>query len=194
MHIDNLSKGIKINRSPVNITPASGNKLKILGQSAEFEAVDCTMKMKIAPTSHLTGHFTLLQVIRIYCEIQIAYLKFLNNINIPHGFINVTSHRETLERFDYLLKVEIDNQSVCTFGKHFINTGGNSPVAVKNHKAPVHWEQEIDEQISQLLKNGIIQPSNITWFSRVDPIAKKDSQLRLCIDYSPLDRTTIKDK
>lgn len=120
--------------------------------------------------------------------------KVLNNNNISHRAINVTRFRETLERFEYFFKGEIKNQSVCTFGKHTINTGENSPIAARNHRISVHWEKEIDEQFEKLLKNGIIRSNNSLWCSRDVPIAKKNGQLRLCIDYRPLTQITFKDK
>lgn len=194
MTIDNLPKSIKINRSLANIESASGNKLKILGPGTEFEAVVGTMKMRISPfiTSDrpaytIIGYKDLLRN-------RIFLLKVLNNNNIPHSSMNVTTYRETLEQFDDFFKGEIDNQSVCTFGRHSINTEKNPPIAVNNHRIPAHWEEKIDEQIRGVFKNDIIQPRNSPWCSRVVLIAKKDGQTRLCIDYRPLNRITIKDE
>lgn len=83
---------------------------------------------------------------------------------------------------------------VYIFGEHSINTRNNSPIAAINHRVPVQWEKEIDDQIDNLLKNGIRKPSNSPWCSRKVPITKKDGRLRLCIDYRPLNAITIKDK
>ncbi|KRH94438.1 pol polyprotein [Pseudoloma neurophilia] len=42
--------------------------------------------------------------------------------------------------------------------------------------------------------NKIIRDSNSPWRSRIIPIPKKDGSVRLCLDFRPLNRVTVKDQ
>jgi hypothetical protein len=54
--------------------------------------------------------------------------------------------------------------------------------------------KELKEQLEELLKQGYIHPSVSPWGAPVLFMKKKDSTLRLCIDYRGLNTLTIKNK
>jgi hypothetical protein len=49
-------------------------------------------------------------------------------------------------------------------------------------------------QLQELLDNGFIRPSNLSWGAPMLFIKKKDETLRLCIDYRHLNKVTMKNK
>ena len=49
-------------------------------------------------------------------------------------------------------------------------------------------------QLKEMLKKGYIRPSVLPWGTPVLFVKKKDSTLRLCIDYKKLNKVTIKNK
>ena len=53
---------------------------------------------------------------------------------------------------------------------------------------------EVEKQVSELLKQGLIQPSSSPYGAPVLFVAKKDGSLRMCIDYRALNKITIKNK
>ena len=53
---------------------------------------------------------------------------------------------------------------------------------------------EVEKQVSKLLKNGLIEPSSSPYGAPILFVAKKDGSLRMCIDYRGLNKITIKNK
>ncbi|DBA66174.1 TPA: hypothetical protein ACH3X2_14269 [Trebouxia sp. C0005] len=53
---------------------------------------------------------------------------------------------------------------------------------------------EVERQLADLLEKGFIQPSRSAWGAPVTFVAKKSSELRMCVDYCALDQVTAKDK
>ncbi|KAH0644892.1 hypothetical protein KY284_032776 [Solanum tuberosum] len=54
--------------------------------------------------------------------------------------------------------------------------------------------KELKEQLNDLLAKGFILPSISPWVAPVLFVRKKDGSLRMCIDYSQLNKVTIKNK
>jgi len=52
----------------------------------------------------------------------------------------------------------------------------------------------LEEEISKLLEDGIISPSESPWSAPVVIVKKKNGKLRLCVDYRQLNAVTIRDQ
>ena len=61
------------------------------------------------------------------------------------------------------------------------------------HLAPAELK-ELKAQLEELLEKNLIQPSHSSWGAPVLFFRKKDSSLRLYIDYRKLNNSTIKNK
>ena len=83
--------------------------------------------------------------------------------------------------------------SKTSITEHTIETGGPHPVRAKYGRVPPQAAQEINNQIHQILGNGIIRPSSSPWASRVIIVQKKDGTTRFAIDYRELNDLTKKD-
>lgn len=72
-------------------------------------------------------------------------------------------------------------------------TGAN-PVNVKPYRYPHFQKKEIENQIHEMLSQGIIQPSSSAFSSPVLLVRKKDGTWRFCVDYRALNAITVKDR
>ncbi|BHF60801.1 hypothetical protein SprV_0100376800 [Sparganum proliferum] len=77
--------------------------------------------------------------------------------------------------------------------QHEINTGTATPQRQSARRIPIHYQTELNSIISDLLAQGIIEPSNSPWAAQVKLVKKKDGHLRLCIDYRQLNKVTVRD-
>ncbi len=77
--------------------------------------------------------------------------------------------------------------------KHHIHTGDAVPVRQPPRRKPPDQRVEIERQVQDLLKEGLITKSNSPWSSPVVLVSKKDGSKRLCIDYRQLNAVTTKD-
>ncbi len=75
---------------------------------------------------------------------------------------------------------------------HRINTGSSQPISTRPRRTAPGERKVIEEQVSQLLKDGIIEPSTSPCSSAVVLAAKKNGGFRFCIDYWTLNAVTKK--
>jgi hypothetical protein len=54
--------------------------------------------------------------------------------------------------------------------------------------------EELKKQLANMLSKGLIRPSTSPWGSPVLFVDKRDSTIRLCVDYCKLHEVTIKNK
>lgn len=69
---------------------------------------------------------------------------------------------------------------------------GAKPVITTSYRHPHKYTEEIEKTIKELL--GHIQPSSNPFASSVVLIKKKDTTMRMCIDYRALNKKTIKNR
>eukprot|EP00731_Ephydatia_muelleri_P011448 Em0006g342a len=72
---------------------------------------------------------------------------------------------------------------------HQINTVG-SPARVPPRRIPAHFQQEIQEQMNDVLKKGIIVESSSSWQAPAVYTRKKTGEIRLCVDYRKVNKRT----
>ena len=72
---------------------------------------------------------------------------------------------------------------------HYIPTQG-PPVRVPPCCIPAQYRAEVERQIDDMLKQGII---SCPWMAPAVFVPKKSGDLRLCIDYRELNKKTVKD-
>lgn len=71
---------------------------------------------------------------------------------------------------------------------------GAQPFSVKSYRYPPQLKDEIEQQIADMLKQGVIQKSHSPFASPVLLVRKKDNTWRFCVDYRYLNAITIKSK
>jgi RNase H-like domain found in reverse transcriptase/Reverse transcriptase (RNA-dependent DNA polymerase) len=98
------------------------------------------------------------------------------------------------KEYEALFGDQINIKKPCLTNKHQIDTGQANPVFVKSGRIPIHFENAVEQEINKNLELGIIRESESPWSSRIVPVCKPDGSVRLCIDYRPLNKLTVKDK
>jgi len=74
-----------------------------------------------------------------------------------------------------------------------IDTGDAPPIKQPPRTPPLSAVEAEDEILDEMLRTGVIQPSNSPWSSPVCMVKKKDGAYRFCIDYRRLNAVTRKD-
>ena len=78
--------------------------------------------------------------------------------------------------------------------KHTIELNDKTPFHSKAYVVPQALKSEVDKEIANLLKLGLIETSNSEYSSPMVLVKKKNGGLRLCCDYRKLNKITRLDK
>jgi len=76
---------------------------------------------------------------------------------------------------------------------HAIDTGDTKPVRQPLRRHPSAHMVAIQERVSNMLEQGVIQPAKSPWAFNLVLVKKKDGSLRCCVDYRQLNSVTRKD-
>lgn len=71
---------------------------------------------------------------------------------------------------------------------------GASPINVRPYRYPPAIKDEIERQVTEMLKSGVIQPSSSHFSSSVLLVKEKDGSFRFCVDFWHLNAITSKIK
>ena len=81
----------------------------------------------------------------------------------------------------------------CKSLTHQINTGTADPIHQQPYPSAFKQRELLHTQVTEMLKDEVIEPSSSLWSSPVILIKKKDGSYRFCVDYRKLNNVTIKD-
>ena len=101
--------------------------------------------------------------------------------------------RNLLQEFREIFAENPKKPSHTNIGEHTINVGDAQPKKQRPRRIPPVWEEEINKQIDEMLRNGVCRPSHSPWSSNVILAKKKDGSMRFAIDYRLLNDITKKD-
>ena len=76
---------------------------------------------------------------------------------------------------------------------HSIDTGEAPPVKCGLRRTPIHFVQEEDKLLNEMLIAGVIRPSFSSWAAAPVFVRKRDGRTRWCLDYRKLNACTKKD-
>ncbi|XP_072140178.1 uncharacterized protein [Dermacentor andersoni] len=74
-----------------------------------------------------------------------------------------------------------------------LTTTATEPVNVRQYPIPFAVQQAVEEEVQQMLAQGIIEPSDSPYHSPVVVVKKKDGSMRLCIDFRQLNKVVVMD-
>ena len=70
--------------------------------------------------------------------------------------------------------------------EHDVQTGDAHPVKLPPYRLPHAYRGSVQNEIQEMLEQGIIEPSSSAWSAPIVLVKKKDGSLRLCVDYRRL--------
>jgi transposase InsO family protein len=76
---------------------------------------------------------------------------------------------------------------------HTIDTGDAPPFRQPLRRHPIAYQAAVDEQLNELLNQGVIEPCRSPYASNLVLVRKKDNSIRCCVDYRQLNGQTRRD-
>ena len=128
-----------------------------------------------------------------YAEINREGEQEVENEN---GRVPIFSPEEEIkikEFFDQELEKFNKVQGPTDIIEHRIVLNDQRPVRLRYGQRNPAVQAKINEQVDELLENGQIKPSNSPYSAPIVMASKKNFELRLCMDYRPLNANTISD-
>ena len=81
----------------------------------------------------------------------------------------------------------------CNLAKHHIRLKDTTPIKIPARRMPREKAEEADRQVDELLKEGLISPSDSPFSAPLVMVKKKDGSYRMCVDYRECNAQTIRD-
>lgn len=103
-----------------------------------------------------------------------------------------------IDKYNDIFALKNDLMTVNNFYTQKFEMASNTPVYIKNYRTPYTQKQEIKNQVENLIKNNLIEPSISNYNSPIILVPKKSvdgtKKYRMCIDYRSLNKNLIPDK
>ena len=74
-----------------------------------------------------------------------------------------------------------------------IDTGDARPIRQRPYRTPLPRRKIVEDQLDDMIRTGVIEPSTSPWASPITLVPKKDGSMRFCVDYRKLNAVTKKD-
>lgn len=105
---------------------------------------------------------------------------------------------ELCEEYADIFALETDTMTTNNFYEQELRVTDREPIYRKNYRTPHTQKIEINRQVTNLLKNDLIEPSRAIYNSPIILVPKKGSNVekkwRMCIDYRAINKKLIPDK
>ncbi|XP_055874586.1 uncharacterized protein LOC129924395 [Biomphalaria glabrata] len=116
------------------------------------------------------------------------------NIGLQHVKINKelndSQHNNIVQVIKQFQEIITDIPGKAKVKEFRIEVTSDKPINLKPYTVPIHMRENLDKEIENMLKFDIIEESESPYASPVVLIKKKDSSLRLCVDYRRLNAIT----
>jgi hypothetical protein len=142
---------------------------------------------------------------------QFVLLQGLNSVSPSHLYLQIcavqdvssdlqqpvvlpTEIQSLLDQYQHLFEppTELPPSRACNHRIPLIP--GAQPVFTRPYRYPPGLKDEIERQVSDMLAQGLIQPSSSSFSSPVLLVKKKDDSYRFCVDFRQLNAITAKSK
>lgn len=130
--------------------------------------------------------------------------SLINNTYTFGGSTQVNSivYQETLTDEQSLSLQKLTNNFFNKQGKtlgcakgifHTIDTGDAAPIKQRYYPVSPYMQKIINNEVDEMLKLGVIEPSNSPWSSPVVVVKKSNGEYRFCVDFRKVNQVTKRD-
>ena len=177
--------------------------LKPLRKSTTIQVCSVLNKTPTKKLSKMKHREKVLSEIQQWFKIaKVNVITIVNNESLIQCNVNdsiFSSHEK--KQFDKLLAdnrrtFAVNDSELGTIDiiKCEINVENAIPIRSQPYRVNHVTQQKIDQHVTQMLKDDIIEPSISPWSSPVVLVKKKDSdKTRFCVDYRKINKVTTKD-
>ena len=109
-------------------------------------------------------------------------------IDMPQNYLKALE--SVLKDHEALFRCQLGKTNVA---KHVIDTGDAPPVKLPSRPIPFHYTEQVQSQLKDMVKEGIIRPSNSPWCAPAVYVPKSNGEVRICVDFVHLNKVTKKD-
>lgn len=81
----------------------------------------------------------------------------------------------------------------CTNRVEHVIVTNSSPIKQRYYRVNPIVQGQINKELDEMLRLGIVEPSNSPWSSPILLVKKKDGSFRFCVDYRKLNSVTVRD-
>jgi hypothetical protein len=125
--------------------------------------------------------------------------QILELYNIGENTVSISEHipaaiQQVVQEYNKLFEEPHSLPPQRKFDHQIPLIPGTTPVNCRPYRYAPYQKNEIEQQVQDMLKRGIIQESTSLFASPVLLVRKKDGTWRFCVDYRGLNCITIKNK
>ena len=120
--------------------------------------------------------------------------EFLKNLQINVPPSERPAYIDLLLRNHDVFSKDKNDLGCATNAKHTIHLKNNLPIYVKQFPIPESYRQQLDLQVKEWLKMGVIIPTNSPYNSPIFIVPKKDGSPRYVLDFRKLNANSHTDK
>jgi hypothetical protein len=122
-----------------------------------------------------------------------ALEELINNIDPSISESVARGLREILIEYRHVFSTNPSELGRTDLVVHSIDTGDAPPFRQALRRHPIAYQAAIDEQLKELLDQGVIEPCRSPYASNLVLVRKKDNSIRCCVDYRQLNGQTCRD-
>ena len=123
---------------------------------------------------------------------SLSQREYINDIHICSD-LDATKKSDINDVVNAFSEIFSDVPSKTECIEHKIIVSTDDPVRRKPYPLPFTSEQIVRDEISEMIENDIIEPSDSPYSSPIVLVKKKDGSIRFCIDFRALNAITIGD-
>ena len=101
--------------------------------------------------------------------------------------------KEILVEYGDVFATSNTDLGYCDVLQHDIDTGDAAPIKQSPRRPPLAAVEAEDQILDDMLRAGVIEPSNSPWASPVCLVKKRDGSYRFCVDYRRVNAVTKAD-
>lgn len=188
----------------IQITTADGSLQKCLGSLyLSFELNDVVKDIKTFVVPSVTHSLILgvdfLESFNLTLDFtnllysQLPSICAINSI-CPYDELSISQKKELQEVSDLFLKIAPSDRIGRThLITHHIDTGNARPFKQRQYPLSPAMQEHLNAEISEMLRQGIIRPSQSPWCSPLWLVKKPDGKYRICFDGRKLNSVTVSD-